>query len=613
MSGLPLRIVEEIKASRLQQALLLVLLVFIVYRPALTGDFIWDDDLYLTRNPLIAAPDGLKQFWFSTQAMDYYPLSSSLLWVEWRLWGPQAPPYHAVNVALHALNAVLLAALLRRLLIPGAWLAAALFAVHPVAVEAAAWIAQTKSLLAMLFSVASVLAFLRAGDGRGRIWHLASLLLFAASLLSKTSQIALPAVLLVLAWWRRGRLNRADLLRSAPFFAMALAAGLVTIWFQDRHAIGDFEVHPEGPAARLAGAGWVVLFYLGKALAPVHLAAVYPRWHVDPSRLVHWIPLALALLLAAACFWIRIGGRRPLLAACACFVVLLAPVLGFLDIGFMHYSLVADHWQYGALPAVLAPLAAGVMAPGGLRTVAGRRAVLLIAACWLAVFAALAHERAQVFSSGRNLWLDNTAKEPGVGCGWSELGADLLAGGELTQARGALEQALAINSNDATALVNLGVLHARSGGTNEAITLLQRAVVLSPGDRAARVNLGIVLGNGGRHREAVAQFEAIARTSPRLVVADQQLAWLLATSSDDGVRDPGRALALMEPHVHGDAANAPGVLDTYAAALAAGGRYDEAIRQIETALRFASGSGVATLQARLDMYRSGMPWRTPSR
>lgn len=599
------------------QSLLLVALVFVVYRPALSGGFIWDDDLYLTDNPLIAAVDGLRDFWFSTKAIDYYPLSSSVLWLEWRLWGVHAPPYHAVNVAIHALNALLVVALLRRLRVPGAWLAGAVFAVHPVAVEAAAWIAQMKSLLALLFSLASILAFLRAEEERRPGWFAAALVCFAASLLSKTSQVALPVVFLVLAWWRRGRIGAADVRRAAPFFALALAAGLVTIWFQSRHAIGTFDVHPEGFAARLAGAGWVTLFYLSKAVLPVHLVAVHPRWHVDPTQPLHWQPLAVAILLAAAAWFIRVDGRRPLFAAGAVFVLMLAPVLGFLDIGFMQYSLVADHWQYGALPAVLGPLAAGLMRLGRVRHVVDGRTVPIIAVCWLTAFAAMAHHRARVFSTQWHLWTDNIIKAPGVARGWSGLGAVLLVDGDREEARTALERALALDANDVNALMNLGVLRARAGDPTNAIALLQRAVSLTPEDLTARVNLGILLGNEGRHREAVEQFAAIVAVAPRFAGAAERLAWLLATSPDDAVRDPRRALDLMEGLLHDGGEPSLNTLDTTAIALAACGRYADAIAKAEAAIQLAASRGdtnsAARLRERLDIFRAGQPWRAPAK
>src|SRR5580704_1125669 len=140
---------------------LLTIVTVAAYWPALTAGFVWDDDVMLTNNPLVKAADGLWRMWFTRQAVDYWPVTGTSLWLEWRLWGASAAGYHATNIALHVASAVLVWMVLRRLLIPGALLAALWFAVHPVNVESVAWIAQQKNLLAMLFFLLSVYCFLR--------------------------------------------------------------------------------------------------------------------------------------------------------------------------------------------------------------------------------------------------------------------------------------------------------------------------------------------------------------------------------------------------------------------------------------------------------------------
>ncbi len=379
-------------------AALIVAAALLAYAPVLRAGFIWDDDAFLTENPLIRAPDGLYRAWFTTTSPDYFPLTSSMLWLEWRLWGPNAAGYHLVNVLLHAASAVLLWRVLLRLRIPGAWLAGLLFAVHPVAVESVAWITERKNTLAMALYLASILAWLRC-DGVGfhhddttsttngsrqtairsdhdettntsnatphstlRTPHyLLSLGLFLLALLAKTSVVMLPAVLLGCAWWRRGRVARRDLVRVLPFAAVAAALGLVTIWYQYHNAIGPHVVRSEGLASRAVTAGWAAWFYLYKALLPLKLCFVYPRWTAAVSLLAV-VPglLFLAMLFLFARFGPK-GWGRPFLFALGYFLVTLLPVLGFVDISFMYYSLVADRWQYTALVGVVA-LAAGLSA-----------------------------------------------------------------------------------------------------------------------------------------------------------------------------------------------------------------------------------------------------------
>src|SRR5208337_608248 len=158
----------------------------------------------------------------------------------------------------------------------------------------------------------------------------------------KTSLVMLPAVLLLCAWWRRGRVSGKDLLRSLPFFALSLGLGLATMWFQKHNGIGAALVRPEGFCSRLAAAGWIVWFYLFKLLLPAGLCVIYPRWEVDGASGFAFAPPAL-LIAGLALLWLRrkSWGRAPLFAL-AYFVIMLLPVLGFVDVAFMRFSLVAD-------------------------------------------------------------------------------------------------------------------------------------------------------------------------------------------------------------------------------------------------------------------------------
>src|SRR5580692_1355925 len=144
-------------------AAVLALVTFAAYWPALHGGFIWSDESFLTRNPMMQAPDGLYRFWFTTEPADYWPVTATSFWVEWRLWGANPLSYHATNLVLHVGESLLLWAVLRRLKMPGAFVAAFLFAVHPVNVQSVAWIVERKNLLAMLFYLLSILAFLSTG------------------------------------------------------------------------------------------------------------------------------------------------------------------------------------------------------------------------------------------------------------------------------------------------------------------------------------------------------------------------------------------------------------------------------------------------------------------
>ena len=276
--------------GRLGPAALLCALVLIGYWPAVHGGFIWDDSVLLSDNAMIKAPDGLYRFWFTTEAHDYWPLTSTTFWAEWRLWGMDPTGYHVTNLALHALEALLLWAILLKLRVGGAYLAALVFAVHPVNVESVAWIAQRKNLLALLFLLLTTLFFLKADTddegrgprprfGPGGRWYWLSLTAFLLALLAKGSVATAPVLLLLLIWWRKRRVTTGDLVRIVPFAAIAAVLVVVNIWFQTH---GNTEpIRAASLGERLLGAGAVPWFYLSKALLPVQLAFVYPQWHVE--------------------------------------------------------------------------------------------------------------------------------------------------------------------------------------------------------------------------------------------------------------------------------------------------------------------------------------------
>ena len=336
----------------------IILLTVVAYIPAMRGGFVFDDDPLIVHNPLLHvlhAGDALHRFWFTTQATDYYPLTWSLLWEEWRLWGNNAVGYHVVNVLLHAINAVLVWRILRRLKIPGAWLAGLVFAVHPVNAATAAWISEQKNTLSMLFFAVATLLYLWFDETSDWRWYGVSLMAFLLALFSKIAVVMLPVVLLGCVWWQRGRIRWKDLLRSLPFFALSLALGLTTIWIQHNRDLAAHAVRAVGFPFRLAAAGWVPWFYFYKALLPFDLSVIYPQWNIDVSWWGSYLPGVL-LMGASRAFLVEAHdlGAAPLLFATGYFVVNLFPVLGFLDQGFYQYSLVADHWQYYSIVGPIA-------------------------------------------------------------------------------------------------------------------------------------------------------------------------------------------------------------------------------------------------------------------
>ena len=399
--------------SPLVGAALIILLTILAYLPAMRGGFFWDDYVLITDSPMVKAHNGLYRFWFTTEASDYYPLTSSLLWLEWRLWGNNASGYHVVNVLLHAISAVLVWLVLRRLRIPRAWLVALIFAVHPVNVATAGWISEQKTTLSMVFYAVAILLYLEFDEGRHWRWYGLSLAAFLLALLSKSAVVMLPVVLLGCVWWTRGRVQRRDIACSLPFFAFSLLAGVSTVWFQYGNAMHWRTVRTADFDGRLATAGWLPWFYFFKAVLPFDLNVIYPKWEIGPGRLISWLPGVLLI----GCFLVFLRERKSwggaALFGFGYFTVTLFPVLGFFDQAFYRFSLVADHWQYYSIVGVIAlGVAAGericckITGGGGSSVKAVASVVVLtalIAATWT---------RASLYADAETLWRDTIAKNP---------------------------------------------------------------------------------------------------------------------------------------------------------------------------------------------------------
>ena len=464
-------------------AAVLAAITVLVYVPAMRAGFIWDDGDMVTNNPLIKSAGGLHDIWLGKNMTDYHPLTYSVFWLEWRCWGMNPAGYHVVNIMLHAASVVLLWLVLRKLRIPGSWLAALLFGVHPVCVASVAWIAELKNTLSMVFYLAALWCWLcseepafvgasaRPGGEGNRRYYALALAAFLAALLAKVSVVVLPAVLLLLAWWRRGRIARRDWERAAPFFLLAVALGSFGMTFQNKYAA----LNDPLPARLLAG-GWAVWFYLWKIFWPVHLTVIYPRWDIQAVSPAAWIPgICFAAMLFV--FWRkRAGWGRPLLFATGYFVISLAPVLGPFKLVYFYFSQAADHLQYLAMPSIVAlAAAAGWRWLGRTKTAGGA-----LGAAVAMVLSVLTWQNQSRFAGMSSLWRDN----------------------------------LAMNPRSFQALIFLGAEEENRGHYEKAGELFQRAVAVRPQSYEANLNLGIVFDDQGRTNDAVARAKTAERIKP---------------------------------------------------------------------------------------------------
>lgn len=556
--------------------------VALAYQPAWNGGFLWDDAAHVTRADL-RSWRGLWRIWSEPGAtQQYYPLLHSAFWLQHRLWGDAPAGYHLVNLALHAAAALLAGMALRRLSVPGAFLAAAVFALHPVHVESVAWITEQKNTLSAVLYLGAAMAWLRFEEERRSRAYLLALLLFVLALGSKTVTATLPAALLLVHWWKRGRPGwRRDVLPLLPFFALGAAAGSFTAWVERKLVGAEGAAFDLSPVERGLVAGRAAWFYLGKLVWPADLSFVYPRWSV--SQAVWWQYLYPAAALAVlAILWSQRRRWRGPLAGTLYFLGTLFPALGFFDVYPFLFSFVADHFQYLASLGIIALAAAGTSRLLERRWLGPAGDVLCLAA--LAVLAALTWQRSHLFADRETLYRATIRSNPGCWMAYNNLAGSLIARGAAEEALGLLQRALDLRPDYPEAQNNLGLALASRGRWDEAIRRYRRALELDPAYPEAHNNLGFALAGRGELEEAIDHYRRALEGDPGHAGVHYNLAMALVARGEDprAAAHLRRALELQPDFL--EARNNLGIL------LARSGRLDEAIEEFRRALEIAPSS-----------------------
>ena len=660
--------------------LVLVAVTLLAYLPALTGQFVWDDDAWTTRIArLLRDGSGLWTMWCKPGALQqYYPLTGTTFWLDYQLWGNWTVPYHGENVLLHACAALLFWRLLLRLSVPGAWLAGAVFALHPVMVESTGWITERKNVLSLCAFLGALLSYGRftafwheqdqgaateSNYPRGRwmayAWAFA---LFLAALLAKATAFSLPAVILLVCWWKRGRIRwRADVLPTVPFFGVAIALGLLTAWVE-KHSVGaEGQEWTFSFAERCLIAGRALWFYTGKLLWPAHLCFIYPQWRLDSASFLQWIwpATAVGALLA---LWLMRGriGRGPATAAFF-FVGTLVPVLGFMNVYGMRFSFVWDHWVYLSSLGLIA-LGAGLASAAAARLTTpwlldGFAAVLL------PVLGLLTWQQCRMFADMETLWRSTIARNPNAWIAQNMLAYHLAEKGRIDEAIIQYRVGLRVRPDDAGAHNNLGAALLSKGQVQEAIGQFEKALHLKPDYFDAQDNLGCALSLEDRNDEALRHFQECLRLKPASVLphlrlarnltqlgrfhdaafhmeeflrtcprgsleaesspvrepalgALNDLAWLLASSEQAEDRDGLRAIRFAERACELTQYRQTVFVGTLAAAYAEAGRFPEALTTAEMASKLAAEAGDQALLAKnqqlLELYRTRRPYHEPA-
>ncbi len=514
--------------------------MLVAYWPSLSGPFLMDDEPLLSRNEMIRASDGLYRIWFTTEPQDYWPLTNSSLYLEWRLWGENPLGYRCTNLVLHLASSLVVWIILRRLSIPGAFLAAILFAIHPANVESVAWISERKNTLSMVFFLLSILLFLRNEDRQkqsveprvsasfssGFYWL--SLVSFVAAMLAKGSVAILPPLLLLLIWWRGGRIRLIDIVRSVPFFLIAAVLTGVNIWFQ-KHG-SSVEFRSATVVQRLCGAGGVIWFYLSKALLPLNQFFVYPAWNIDPRTLNWWLPLASAIGISTILWRAKAyETARGLLFAWAWFAIALIPVLGLVDVGFMMYSLVSDHYVYIAIIAVVAIVAAAWAICHENAASPWNHALKAASASLVAILVMLTRDQTALYANPVKLYQTTIGHNPNCWMAYNNLGKiwmdlpNAARSGKLDEAVADFDKVIRLNPRYAEGHYNMGLALTVKGQLSESIEEYRKAIEFDPAFVNAYNNLGNVLLQIGQTDEAIKQYQKAIEIAPRYAMAYNNL------------------------------------------------------------------------------------------
>jgi len=509
-------------------ALFLIIALFI-YKPALNGGFVWDDQAHVTK-PELQSFSGLIQIWTNPSAtQQYYPLLHTAFWVEHKLWADNPLPYHLLNIGLHILAALLFIKLLSYYTIPGPSLAGLLFLIHPVCVESVAWVSEQKNTLSLVFYLFTWLVYIKYYESKRPLLYYLSLLFFICALLTKSVTATLPAALLVLFWYKEGDLKfRTHIKPLLPWFIIALISGLFTAWVE-RHMIGaegsEFSL---SFVERIFLCCRIICFYLTQLVWPTNLSFFYPHWNVHVLY-QSWIQYVILVTAITIVLWLYRFKSRALFSGWLYFCGSLFPALGFFNVYPFRFSYVADHFQYLPSLAIYALCAAAAVLGFNALAKYSRLGVILVFAACLTL-ATLAFNQAGTYRDVKTLYTSTLDKNPDAWIAHYNLGILLAHDGQFTDAITHFSEAVSLKADYTEALVNWGDALGQMGKPTEAILLYQKALTEDPNQIEANTNLGLYLSKVGKPAAAIEQLRRALRINNNYAPAHYNLANILRST-----------------------------------------------------------------------------------
>lgn len=566
---------------------LLFVLVVGVFLPAINNGFTnYDDNLYVTSNPHVQGGltrETTKWAFRSSVSGNWHPLTVLAHMLDCQMFGLKPRGHHLTGILLHALNAVLVFVVLRRMT-GAAWMSlfvAVLFGLHPLRVESVAWVAERKDVLSVMFWMLTLLAYTRFVEesrscgAKASLYYGLALASFSLGLMSKPMLVTLPCVLLLLDYWP---LNRFDdkrawtlVVEKAPFFLLAAISCVITFVVQ-QHSRAVAPLGAASLTARMGNALVAYVLYIGKLFWPVDLAVLYPfrTWSIKIVLLTGF------LLLCFSVFAIARRRQHPYLpVGWFWFVGTLAPVIGLVQVGSQA---MADRYTYVPSLGLLILLVWGAHAvTKSWRQ--GRIAVSVVSVVVMLLCILLTYRQIGYWKDSETLWRHTIAVTHNNYIGHNTLGTALHHKGNLDEAIGEFQKALKLDPDYADAHDNLGATLYVKGNLDGAIREFQEALKLKPDYANAHYNLGVALQNKGKADEAIAQYREVIGLNPDYVKARYNLGTALLSRGDiDEATFQFQEALIIQPDY-------PEAHNGLAAVLVRKGRYDEAIGQYQEALR----------------------------
>ena len=654
----------------------LVAVTWAVFGQTLTHDFVnFDDHVYVYENPLVIrglSTEGIIGAFTQTHARNWHPLTTLSHMLDCQLYGLNAGGHHFTNVVLHTISVLLLFLVLKQMT-DALWqsaFVALLFAIHPLHVESVAWIAERKDVLSAVFFMLTLAAYARYARVPSLGRYLLVALLFAFGLMAKPMLVTLPFVLLLLDYWPlnriRDRCSEAKtggtklqkgrrwsvvgglVIEKIPLLILSAAACIITFVIQKR-ATGA--IPPLPLACRVGNAFASYTIYIRQTLWPSHLAVFYP--YPNDMLPVWELVIVVGLLVAMTAAAIIFRRKRPyLFTGWLWYVVMLLPVIGFVQVGEQSH---ADRYTY--LPHVgLFLLAVWSIADAtakrrstlhvavaiGLVVIAGLICVAFVQTLhwrnsetlWTHALAVTAEndfahnnlgyllvdlgkvdDAISHFEAAATIRTRKTDKHYNVGSAFIEMNlADALARkGQSDEAMVHFEQAIKLEPNYADAYYNRGNILFAKGQTDEAIADLEKSLVIEPNHADAHTSLGNALLRKGFLKQAIAHYETALVLAPADPHSRNNIAWVMATSSDGSIRDGGKAIGFAQQAVALSGGREPQFFRTVAAAYAESGQFSEAVAAAQQATAIAKMQGKTRLAHNLEkdvlLYRAHLPLR----